>query len=71
MEWGWLLLDAHGVSIQALGVMALEQRFPSQSDAETWLGEHWPELAAASVAAVTLRQEERTVYGPMSLTPGG
>ncbi len=43
--------------------------FVSQSDAETWLGEMWPDLAAAGVAAVVLRRAERRVYGPMPLTP--
>lgn len=70
MDWHWLLLDLPGAPMRAVGVMASEQRFPSQSDAETWLGECWPDLVAAGVAAVVLRQGERTVYGPMSLRPG-
>jgi hypothetical protein len=41
--------------------------FPSQSDAETWLGEQWRELAEAGVEAVTLAHEGAVVYGPMSL----
>ena len=42
---------------------------PSQSDAESWLGETWRELAAAGIAQVTLLSEDGTlVYGPMPLT---
>lgn len=41
--------------------------FPSQSDAETWLGETWQELAEAEVASVTLFEDGREVYGPMGL----
>ena len=43
--------------------------FSSQSDAETWIGEEWEMLLRAGVDAVTLMEEEREVYGPMSLHP--
>jgi len=43
--------------------------FASQSDAESWLGQVWRELADAGVAAVSLYEEQRLVYGPMSLSP--
>jgi hypothetical protein len=43
------------------------QVFPSQGDAESWLGETWPELLHAGVAAVTLLDGDRKVYGPMGL----
>jgi hypothetical protein len=41
--------------------------FPTQSDAESWLGENWRELRSAGVTAVTLLDSGREVYGPMSL----
>jgi hypothetical protein len=41
--------------------------FASQGEAETWLGEFYPELMSAGVRAVSLYEEERLVYGPMSL----
>jgi hypothetical protein len=44
-----------------------EQRFASQADAESWVGETWSDLAAAGVDAVTLFEHDRQVYGPMSL----
>ncbi|MEI2787062.1 MAG: hypothetical protein V9E82_15360 [Candidatus Nanopelagicales bacterium] len=43
--------------------------FPSQADAETWLGEVWRDLLAGGVESVSLFQEGRVVYGPMSLQP--
>ena len=44
------------------------QRFASQADAESWVGEVWAELATAGVDAVTLFEHDREVYGPMSLS---
>lgn len=41
--------------------------FPSQAEAETWLGEVWRELLEAGVDDVSLFEEGRVVYGPMSL----
>ncbi len=43
--------------------------FPSQADAEAWLGETWRDLLDSGVTAVTLTEDGRTVYGPMSLEP--
>ena len=37
-------------------------------DAESWVGEIWADLAEHGVAAVTLFEHERLVYGPMSLS---
>jgi hypothetical protein len=41
--------------------------FGTQGEAETWLGEFYPELMSAGVRAVTLYEEDRLIYGPMSL----
>ena len=38
------------------------------SDAESWLGEAYPDLADDGVASVTLFEGDREVYGPMSLS---
>jgi hypothetical protein len=43
------------------------EAFPTQSDAETWLGENWRELLSAGVDQVSLLESGRQVYGPMSL----
>ena len=57
--WRWRFEDAAG------GIGSPE--FPSQSDAESWVGETWRELLDAGVDAVTLFEGDREVYGPMSL----
>jgi hypothetical protein len=43
--------------------------FPTQSDAETWIGEVWPTLLEAGSEQVLLLEEDRIVYGPMGLRP--
>jgi hypothetical protein len=43
--------------------------FPSQADAETWVGETWRELVASGVEQVSLLDGGQQVYGPMSLRP--
>jgi hypothetical protein len=45
------------------------ETFSSQSDAESWLGESWRALLDAGVDQVTLLEEGRAEYGPMSLHP--
>ncbi|HKP49431.1 MAG TPA: hypothetical protein VJU17_05400 [Gemmatimonadales bacterium] len=48
---------------------SLSRTFSSQGEAETWLGEFYPELIAAGVQGVSLYEEDRLVYGPMNLGP--
>ena len=43
--------------------------FPTQADAETWIGETWQELLDRGVDAVALCEDERVVYAGMSLHP--
>lgn len=45
------------------------EEFPTQADAETWIGESWRELLDGGVDQVTLLEGEREVYGPMGLHP--
>ncbi len=45
-----------------------EGAFPSQADAESWVGETWRELLEAGVHQVVLLEGEREVYGPMGLS---
>jgi hypothetical protein len=45
--------------------------FPSQAEAETFIGETWRELLTAGVDQVSLFEADRKVYGPMSLHPPG
>jgi hypothetical protein len=64
--WWWRLEDAAGAEVTVSEEYA-DQRFASQADAESWVGEIWSELAELGVDAVTLFEHERQVYGPMSL----
>jgi hypothetical protein len=47
----------------------LNRVFPTQGEAESWLGEFFPDLVQAGVKTVSLYEEDRLVYGPMSLEP--
>ena len=69
MSWTWQLRDSDGNEVARDGAVP---SFPTQSDAESWLGEEWPDLLAAGVDDVVLFEGSREVYGPMSLhTPEG
>ena len=62
--WWWRWEDEAGRPI----IQEPRREFPSRADAESWLGEAFGDLADDGVAAVTLFQDEREVYGPMSLS---
>ena len=66
--WRWRFHDASGAEMTLPGAATV---FPSQSDAESWVGEQWRDLLESGVEAVTLVDGDRTVYGPMSLRPPG
>lgn len=63
--WHWRYENADGSAHASNGSMA----FPTQGDAESWLGEHWRDLLDDGVEQVTLLEVEREVYGPMGLRP--
>jgi hypothetical protein len=65
VAWLWRYEDAAGGRVDADGVAS--ESFPTQADAETWIGETWRELLDAGGAQVTLFEDGREVYGPMSL----
>ena len=64
-DWTWTCFDAEGTPVA--GETVPTNGFPTQSDAENYLGEAWQELLAAGVESVTLREGDTVVYGPMSL----
>jgi hypothetical protein len=68
MSWTWRLENAAGETVTPPDLGA-EEAFPTQSEAESWVGEQWKDLLAVGVVAVFLREDERAVYGPMSLLP--
>jgi hypothetical protein len=69
MAWTWRLEGADGAEFNHA-----ERNDPAppahanQSDAESWLGENWRELADAGVAQVRLFDGDTEVYGPMPLS---
>ena len=68
MAWTWRYEDSSGAEVIPASAPTGEP-FPTQSDAETWLGENWRELLSAGVEQVSLLEAGRQVYGPMSLKP--
>lgn len=67
MSFSWRFETADGTSVEPSSGGG--DRFPSQADAESWVGEAWPDLVADGVDQVTLLEGDRVVYGPMSLHP--
>ena len=68
-EWHWRVGPTGGGRGGGLKPLSPE-RFPTQGEAESWLGETYPDLLASGVLAVSLYEGDRRVYGPMSLEPG-
>lgn len=70
-SWTWTFEDGDGTPVTGghLPPQPVEG-FPSQADAEAWVGEEWRPLLAAGVDAVHLLADGERVYGPMSLRPG-
>jgi hypothetical protein len=64
MSWIWRLEATDGTPLTA----PASPPHASQSDAESWLGETWRELAESGVAQATLLEDGSVVYGPMSLS---
>jgi hypothetical protein len=69
MTWTWRYEDSSGAVVAPSESAPVADGFPNQADAESWIGESWRELHEAGVAQVTLLEDEREVYGPMSLSP--
>ena len=65
MTWTWRCEDATGAAVGGP-----EETFASQSDAESWLGQHWRDLVAAGASTATLVDDDRVEYR-MSLAPAG
>lgn len=64
MSWTWTYLNAAGDTLDRTST-----DFPTQADAESWIGESWHDLVEDGVDAVNLSEDGRHVYGPMSLRP--
>lgn len=60
MTWTWRCEHIDGTELEQ--VEANTEIFPSRGDAETWLGEHWADLAEAGAQQVTLLQDDAPLY---------
>ncbi len=67
MPWSWRYEKADGAVVHGAGLQ--DAIFASQGDAESWLGENWRALLEAGVDQVSLLDDDRKEYGPMSLHP--
>jgi hypothetical protein len=67
MGWTWRYETRDGGVLE--GPALPTAAFPSQADAESWVGEAWRDLLAAGVDQVVLLDDGVVVYGPMSLHP--
>ena len=66
MTWTWTFTGAEGDSVVP---PEAAEGFLTQAEAEDWIGVTWRELREAGVSSVTLFEDDRLVYGPMSLDP--
>ncbi|MGH8970338.1 MAG: hypothetical protein ACRDV1_10360 [Actinomycetes bacterium] len=67
MPFTWRYETLDGSTVSAAGLPT--ERFPTQADAESWIGESWRDLVELGVDQVSLLEGDRVVYGPMSLHP--
>ena len=65
MTWRWRYENANGGEVSD-GPLPREI-FPSQADAESWLGENWKTLLSSGVEQVTLLEDDKVEYRGMSL----
>lgn len=63
--WTWRFEAADGSALSS----PQAPTFPTQGDAESWIGEQWRELLDSGVEQVSLLEAERVAYGPMALRP--
>ncbi|HYN57696.1 MAG TPA: hypothetical protein VES03_10915 [Motilibacterales bacterium] len=68
MSWTWQYHAAQGAPIPESASQPADG-FPTQADAETWVGEVWRDLLEEGIDGVSLYEDDRLVYGPMSLHP--
>ena len=66
MTWTWTYAGPDGAEVTPADAA---EGFLSQAEAEDWVGVAWRELREQGVSSVTLLEDDRVVYGPMSLDP--
>jgi hypothetical protein len=66
VAWTWRYQNTAGETVSPDDA-PIAELFPTQGDAETWIGETWRQLVDSGVDAVVLLEDGTEVYGPMSL----
>jgi hypothetical protein len=69
MTWTWRYEAPDGSTVDPGPEAPVPPDFPTQSDAESWVGEFWRELRESGVSAVSLYEDDHKAYGPMGLDP--
>ncbi|WP_181767593.1 hypothetical protein [Streptomyces albidus (ex Kaewkla and Franco 2022)] len=64
MAWTWRFEKSDGTETEPA---VQPEDFPTQGDAESWIGEVWKDLREGGADQVTLLEDDSKVYGPMSL----
>ncbi|MGW3567164.1 hypothetical protein ACWDSL_25410 [Streptomyces sp. NPDC000941] len=64
MAWTWRFEKSDGTETKPA---VQPDEFPTQGDAESWLGEEWRALLEGGAEQVTLFEDGSKIYGPMSL----
>lgn len=69
MAYRWVVESAPGSEADSddLRGLGVDRAFGDQVEAEQWLSETYAELADLGATHVSLFEEDRLVYGPMSL----
>lgn len=62
--WTWRFEKSDGTEVAPA---VQPEEFTTQGDAESWVGEYWKQLADGGADQVTLREDDKVIYGPMSL----
>ncbi|MBA0050248.1 hypothetical protein E0L36_04845 [Streptomyces sp. AJS327] len=65
MAWTWRFEKSDGTRTEPA---VQPEEFPTQGDAESWIGECWQELLDGGTDQVTLLNDDTQVYGPMPLS---
>jgi uncharacterized protein (DUF2237 family) len=64
MAWTWRFEKSDGNEVSP---PVEPEEFTTQGDAESWVGEVWQELRDGGIDQVTLFEDGKKTYGPMSL----
>ena len=65
MSFIWI---CHALDGTDVNIAEARTEFPTQADAEAWMGESWSTLVTSGADSVSLLEGDRLVYGPMGLS---